>query len=124
MSTFGKKDVISLKNSSSGNKRFYVMALTDALDITIHYSKVDFLPRNNEWTVPSVNEWAAFADRIVTSSNYSTYGLSPYYWTSSSSINSDLWYWINLSYNKISDNGKFKYEVVDDSNYVRWAKQF
>ena len=123
---FGKKDVISLRNSSSGNKRFFIMALKDISDQQFAYERAAYhrMYEHDGWIMPSRNEWAAFADRIVTSSNYSTYGLSPYYWTSSNSVNSDLWYWIDFSNSIIRNNGKSKYEVVDDMNYVRLAKQF
>ncbi len=125
---FGKKDVISLKNSSSGNARFYVMALKDASDQPITHNiaiyQGHYIYEHDGWIIPSKNTWVAFADRIVTSSNYSTYGLSPYYWTSTGSVNSDLWYWISFSNKRITDTGKYKYEVTDDSNYIRLAKQF
>ncbi len=125
---FGKKDVISLKNTSSGNARFYVMALKDASDQPITHNiaiyQGHYIYEHDGWIIPSKNTWVAFADRIVTSSNYSTYGLSPYYWTSTGSVNSDLWYWISFSNKRITDTGKYKYEVTDDSNYIRLAKKF
>ena len=125
---FGKKDVISLRNSSSGNKRFFIMALKDVSDQPIIHNVAiyqgHYIYEHDGWIIPSRNEWVAFADRIVTSSNYSTYGLSPYYWTSSNSVNSDLWYWIDFRNSIIRDTGKNKYEVVDDYNYIRLAKQF
>ena len=121
---FGKKDVISLRNSSSGNKRFYVMALKDATTGTVSMSGWYYW-QNGEWIVLDKSGWAAFADAIsINESNYKKYGLSPYYWTSSGSVNSDLWYWISFSNKRITDTGKYKYEVTDDSNYIRLAKQF
>ena len=122
---FGKKDVISLKNSSSGNKRFYVMALKDATTQTVSMSSWNNYQKG-EWIVLDKSGWAAFAAAIsINASNYEKYGLSPYYWTSSGSINSDLWYWIDFrGRGEITDTGKTKWEVVDDRNYVRLAKQF
>ena len=38
------------------------------------------------WYVPSLNEWAAFAGELNITSNYSNYGLSNFYWSSSQYI--------------------------------------
>ena len=39
---------------------------------------------NQGWFVPSKSEWATFAGKLgITTSNYSSYGLENYYWSSS-----------------------------------------
>lgn len=44
------------------------------------------------WFVPSRAEWAAFAQELgITSSNYTTYGLSYYYWSSSQGNAINAW---------------------------------
>lgn len=44
------------------------------------------------WFVPSRAEWAAFAQELgITSSNYTTYGLSNYYWSSSQRNTNNAW---------------------------------
>ena len=130
-------------NSSSGNERFYVMALSD-VDSSTHtwynsaygnmndyatYTSGDFgageqntakmITKWNSsgygsqnsrdmwgisavqsgtwngsegWYVPSRGEWAAFGDQLdITTSNYSSKGLSYGYWSSSQSSTSGAW---------------------------------
>ena len=132
-------------NSSSGNERFYVMALSD-VDSSSHYwyysafdygmsdsasqtstafgrgeqNTINMISKWNSsgygtqnagadssfnpdmwgvsavnsrtwndtsgWYVPSLNEWAAFAGELNITSNYSNYGLSNFYWSSSQYI--------------------------------------
>ena len=44
------------------------------------------------WYIPSRDEWAAFAGELgITRSNYSNYGLSYYYWSSSQSSANSAW---------------------------------
>ena len=117
---FGTKPV--LVSTGSGNTRFYVMALSDAgyagLSGYYHYNQ-------NGWYTPSKSQWAMFLGQLgITKSNYTNYGLSEYYWTSNGSINSDLHYWVRINGERFSDQGKSKYEVVDDYNYVRLYKEF
>ena len=117
---FGTKPV--LVSTGSGNTRFYVMALSDAgyIGMSWYYSY-----EQNGWYTPSNSQWAMFLGQLgITKSNYTNYGLSEYYWTSDGSINSDLHYWVRINGESFSDQGKFKYEVVDDSNYVRLYKEF
>ena len=141
---FGVKDVIKVTNTS-GNERFYVMALDD-VDLNLHcwyynaygkmadyssttstsfgrgkqntknmiskwnlgsygvgnggsytdvwglaavQSKINTIP---EWYVPSKGEWAAFWGGLgITSSNYSTKGLSIQYWSSSHNNTYNVW---------------------------------
>ena len=144
---FGTGKVIAPVNpiSSSGNKRFYVMALSD---ITGSYSAwywyynargqmsdyasqtstafgqgeqntINMISKWNSngygsqnardmwgasevnsrtwngssgWYIPSRDEWAAFAGELgITRSNYSNYGLSYYYWSSSQSSANSAW---------------------------------
>ena len=117
---FGTKPV--LVSTGSGNTRFYVMALSDAgyAGMSGYYSY-----NQNGWYTPSKSQWAMFLGQLgITESNYTNYGLSEYYWTSNGSINSDLHYWVRINGERFSDQGKFKYEVVDDHNYVRLYKEF
>lgn len=121
---FGTKDV--LKANGTGNTRFSVMALSDAFSSAVQLSSIRYgIGSNNGWYTPDKEEWVQFANALsITSSNYKSYKLSPYYWTSSGSINSDLWYWYDFRDGNYSDQGKTKYEVVDDYNYVRLCKSF
>ena len=137
---FGEQEVISLVDGTTGNDRFYVMALDD-VDSSTHswyysatisdYSTVTSdkfgsgkqntttmiekwnapaygeqnsndmwgvikTQATNGWFVPSISEWATFAGNLnITSSDYSTCGLSNYYW-SSSLRNSQLAYDVNF----------------------------
>ena len=66
-----------------------------------------------------------FLDQLgITKSNYTNYGLSNEYWTSSGTVNSDTHYWVSIEGGYFSVNGKYKYEVVDEYNYVRLYKKF
>lgn len=117
---FGTKPV--LVSTGSGNTRFYVMALSDAgyagMSGYYYYNK-------NGWYTPSKSKWAMFLGQLgITKSNYTNYGLSEYYWTSDGSVNSDLHYWVRINGEYFSDQGRYKYEVVDDNNYVRLYKEF
>ena len=121
---FGTKDV--LKANGTGNTIFSVMALSDAFSSAVQLSSIRYgIGSNNGWHTPDKEKWVQFAKALsITSSNYKSYKLSPYYWTSSGSVNSDLWYWYSFERGTYSDTGKYKYEVVDDSNYVRLCKSF
>ncbi len=45
------------------------------------------------WYVPSRAEWAAFAEELgITSSNYGSFGLKGWYWSSSQCNESSSWY--------------------------------
>ena len=73
---------------------------------------------NNGWFVPSRQEWAAFAGQLgITKSNYSSKGLSGWYW-SSSQCNSTHAYLMNLDYGYVSN------DYVGNSGYVRLAATF
>lgn len=72
---------------------------------------------NKGWFVPSSKEWAAFAKNIgVTTSNYSSKGLSSWYW-SSSLHNTNNAYNANFNNSYVNNN-------VNNNNYVRLAASF
>ena len=130
--SFGTGKVIAPISGSSGNERFYVMALTDVdgkqngtyyqfwSSSTSVVTTTDFGAGESNtaamkakgstgmwgisavqsgtwngssgWYVPSRDEWAAFAGQLnITSSNYSSKGLSDYYWSSSQHTTSNAW---------------------------------
>lgn len=74
---------------------------------------------NNGWFVPSRAEWAAFVKNLgITNSNYSSKGLSHYYW-SSSQYNTGSAYYACVSKSFIRD------DYVSDGNlWVRLAATF
>ena len=70
------------------------------------------------WFVPSKEEWVAFAGSLrITRSNYSSYGLSDWYW-SSSQYNSGYAYLTNFG------SGRVGSSFVNDGNYVRLCATF
>ena len=115
-----------LTQAGEGENRFYVLALSDAGNCKLawlgHYQNAYV---GNGWDVPSKSQWAMFLDQLgITKSNYTNYGLSNEYWTSSGTVNSDTHYWVSIEGGYFSVNGKYKYEVVDEYNYVRLYKKF
>lgn len=73
---------------------------------------------NNGWFVPSRQELTAFAGQLgITKSNYSSKGLSGWYW-SSSQCNSTHAYLMDLDYGYVSN------DYVGNSGYVRLAATF
>ena len=189
---FGKKEIIKVKPGSTGNSRFYVMALenfeTENYKTFYYYAngadydsscacwkgrmnpkitKEEFgegkentrlminkwnasgtsegyedTTQDNQdiwkhiqnkyregWNIPSVGEWAAFADYLsnrlenpLTTSNYNTiYGLSVYYWSSSQYSEVEAWainFLLGAIYQKSVSN-----DVVTNS-YVRLSSTF
>ncbi len=168
---FGTVDVIAPVSGTTGNERFYVMALDDA-DSSSHYwyysaystkitdqvitssSDSDFgtgkartatmisawnnetygikngdssytdmwgaiqTQTNNGWFVPSKTEWAAFGSAFsITSSNYSSFGLSLYYWSSSLC---DTYH----AYYVLFGSGYMGSGHLNSNNYVRLATTF
>ena len=120
---FGTKSVIA-PNGTSGNARFYVMALSDfdgskyqwwdAKTKTIEKSDVTF-------RLPSKEEWSAFGGQFgITTENYSsTYGLSTWYWSSTEYNSSRAWLACFDSYGRMSESyGK------TGNNYVRLCATF
>ena len=80
---FGTKNVLSARGS--GNARFNVMALSDySSGYDYHTDPPPEKITSGEWSVPTDELWAAFAEKLkITSSNYSEYGLKAEYWTKS-----------------------------------------
>ena len=73
---------------------------------------------NKGWFVPSRQELTAFAGQLgITKSNYSSKGLSGWYW-SSSQCNSTHAYLMDLDYGYVSN------DYVGNSGYVRLATTF
>ena len=172
--SFGTGKVIAPIDGSSGNERFYVMALSD-VDSSIHYWYYDaygdmddyasqtstnfgageqntknmiakwngslygaqnagttYNPdmwgisavnsrtwnESSGWYIPSRDEWAAFAGQLnITSSNYSSKGLSHFYWSSSQNRTSDAFY-AYFNYGYFNDN------FVSSYGYVRLGTTF
>ena len=114
-----------LTPAGEGENRFYVLALSDAGSCQLYAWLYQNAFIGNGWYVPSKSQWSMFLDQLgITKSNYKNYGLSDNYWTSNGSVNSDLHYWVSIAGGYFSDTGKYKYEVVDDYNYVRLYKKF
>ena len=93
---FGTKPVIA-PNGTSGNARFYVMALSDYDTSTHYWSDARYKTQtvgSVTFRLPSKEEWVAFGGQLgITNSNYSsTYGLSPWYWSSTEYDSSRAWY--------------------------------
>ena len=73
---------------------------------------------NDGWFILSVDEWAAFAGQLgITKSNYSSKGLSGWYW-SSSQYNTNNAYYVNLF------DGLVNINYVNSPNYVRLSATF
>ena len=73
---------------------------------------------NQGWFVPSKSEWAAFAGSLgITSSNYSSYGLKKYYW-SSLQYDTSIAYYAGIGGGVIFDGS------VNSSRYVRLCATF
>ena len=168
---FGIVDVIAPVSGTTGNERFYVMALDDA-DSSPHYwyysaystritdqvitssSDSDFgtgkartatmisawnnetygtkngdssytdmwgviqTKTNNGWFVPSKTEWVAFGSAFsITSSNYSSFGLSLNYWSSSLCDTYRAYY-------VLFGSGYMGSGYLNSNNYVRLATTF
>ena len=70
------------------------------------------------WFMPSRGEWTAFAGQLdITKSNYSSKGLSGWYWSSSQSGTNSAYY-ISLDYGYVYDY------YVNSTNCVRLAATF
>ena len=70
------------------------------------------------WFVPSRGEWGAFLNELgITSANYSSFGLSYYYWLSSQNGSSTAWI-ADLRMGLMFDN------FVNSTNYVRLSTTF
>lgn len=70
------------------------------------------------WFVPSKEEWSAFAEELgITDSNYTSKGLSDWYWSSSQNYTGSAW-------SANFDSGYMGTNVVSNSNYVRLSATF
>ena len=70
------------------------------------------------WFVPSIDEWAAFAGQLgITKSNYSSKGLSGWYWSSSQ-------YGTNSAFSIYLNNGYVDNYGVNGTHCVRLAATF
>ena len=73
---------------------------------------------NEGWFVPSKSEWAAFGGELgITTSNYPSYGLRDWYW-SSSQATTDYVYYASF------DNGSMYSNTLDTNSYVRLSTTF
>ena len=114
---FGTKDVLTA--TGSDNARFYVMALSDYNNSAQYTFEKAKGITSGEWSVPTVNEWAAFGGQLgITTSNYSGYGVKAKYYWSSSPIRSSG-YLVDFRLGKITYS-------LDDSlpSSVRLARTF
>ena len=118
---FGTKSVIA-PNGTSGNARFYVMALSD-FDTSTH-TWSDAYPKTQTvgsvtFRLPSKMEWAAFGGQFaITTSDYSsTYGLSDWYWSYTENGSSGAWF-AYFSYGCMGIGSK------TSGNYVRLCATF
>ena len=70
------------------------------------------------WFVPSRGEWGAFLNELgITSANYSSFGLSIYYWSSSQFDSLRAWF------ATLRMGGMFS-DIVNNTNYVRLSTTF
>ena len=69
------------------------------------------------WFVPSRGEWSAFAEELGITTNYSSFGLSRWYWSSSQSNT-------NNAYNANFNAGYVGYFTVNFGTYVRLSTTF
>lgn len=70
------------------------------------------------WFVPSKAEWSAFAEELgITASNYTSKGLSNFYWSSSQRNAGSAW-------SAFFGNGSMGNFGVNDNNYVRLSATF
>ena len=118
---FGTKQVIA-PNGTSGNARFYVMALTDYDSGTHTWSDVCSKTQtvgSITFRLPSKEEWSAFGGQFaVTSSNYSsTYGISGWYWSSTAGHSSGAW-------GAYFGNGCMTSNTIGHHNWVRLCATF
>ena len=170
---FGTKPVISPVSGTTGNDRFYVMALSDfttssysswywykaAYGKISNYSTItsqnfgsgkqntaNMISKwnssaygsqntrdiwnaiqtqvNNGWFVPSSKEWAAFGNAFnITSSNFSSYGLSFWYWPSSL-FNHDDAYCVGVNEGHIGNNHVNSNSINNKGMCVRLATTY
>ena len=152
--SFGTGKVIAPISGSSGNERFYVMALSDVDSDRYQFwsgstsvvTSTDFGTGESNtaamkakgstgmwgisavqsgtwngssgWYVPSAVEWVAFAGQLnITTSNYSSVGLSNLYWSSSQYNAGNAWF-------AYFSDGTFYADGVHTNRYVRLGTTF
>ena len=71
----------------------------------------------NGWFVPSRGEWSAFAEELGITTNYSSFGLSDWYWSSSQSYTTNA-YCAYFDYGYVNSNS------VNTTDYVRLSTTF
>ena len=118
---FGTKPVIA-PNGTSGNARFYVMALSDYDTSTHTWSDARYKTQtvgSVTFRLPSKEEWAAFGGQLgINTSNYSSsYGLSRWYWSSTERASSYAW-------GAYVNGGYMNYFDKTYDNYVRLCATF
>ena len=110
LETFGSGKQNTLNMIKKWNKEDYGAQDSDDMWSLIQ-EQVD-----DGWFIPSIREWCAFTEQLgITESNYSSKGLSGWYW-SSSQYNTSSAYYIGLN------NGYVNNLYVGNNNYVRLAK--
>ena len=110
LETFGSGKQNTLNMIKKWNKEDYGAQDSDDMWSLIQ-EQVD-----DGWFIPSIREWSAFTEQLgITESNYSSKGLSGWYW-SSSQYNTSSAYYIGLN------NGYVNNLYVGNNNYVRLAK--
>ena len=93
---------------------------TDVWGLSTVQSKIN---ANPAWFIPSREEWAAFAGELgITSSKYSSKGLSYSYWSSSQS--NTVQAWIALFSNGFMDYNDVNYGNVYNGTYVCMGTTF
>ena len=116
---FGTRSVVA-PNGTSGNARFYVMALSDYGSYTWSDARSKTQTVGSvTFRLPSKEEWSAFGGQLgITNSNYSsTYGLSDWYWSSTEYDSSYAW-------SAIFTNGYMDINSKTYTNYVRLCATF
>ena len=119
---FGNNKSVIVPNGTSGDARFYVMALSDFDRSTHTWS--DACSKNQtvgsvKFRLPSKMEWSAFLGKFgITSSDYSSkYGLSNWYWSCTERGSSRAWY-------TDFDRGFMDDGLKTDNRYVRLCATF
>ena len=110
--SFTNTGVIKVTGDTEGLlDRFYVMALSNVSDSMNWTTATQTYgtPNNhiNDWWVPSSSEWRVFAGFLGIGSNYSSYGLSSFYWSSTEhrSNTSNAWE-VDFFYGKVEEHLK------------------
>ena len=121
-SHFGTHAVITQVGGSTGEDRFYVMALSDYSTSEYTWDNACKLTKtvgSVTFRLPSKTEWAAFTGIFrITDSNFNTiYRLSYYYWTSTEYDSNRAWY-------TRFGRGDFYYYSKTNTGYARLYATF